>query len=466
MTTSETAHRIILLNFTALDAETIAKAGYNVERGFAGVGNDATPYLPYATPHPLYEYDILFYNSEVTEELEQEFSDPRNGLADPGFARTMSSFETPPRVRVSFIGEETGFGDLVHGGAPFVKLIDADENVSALREVEDPTWKIPELHQTLTNMKGHVSSVGKFFKPQQHRPIWNVPVLATRNHQLVMGYGVTYEERTTPNYIILPQMKNTAQAVVQILRCLEDLVPDLFPDRRRTDWLDGEEFLLPEETAIKSAIEQKVAETRMFIETKQKEANSLAETNAFVRALLTAKEDPDVPPQQRLSGVVKAALEYLDFKVEDIDEKTKRAIRKEDFWVIDGKFLAITEVTGTGNKNPKVKEFHDILGRMMTLYKRQSDLVLPAGMDIAGLLVLNYDVETYPSKRPRAYVGVDAHISETAVEHNIGILSTVELHKIVMAVKKGTLIKDAARELLKKPGRIEYDESEPGMESL
>jgi hypothetical protein len=93
---------------------------------------------------------------------------------------------------------------------------------------------------------------------------------------------------------------------------------------------------------------------------------------------------------------------------------------------------------------------------MATLYKRQSDLVLPSGVDIGGLLVLNYDIETHPSRRPRVYIGEDAHIVETAAEQNIGILSTVELHKIVMAVKKAVLTKGAARELLKKPGRIEY----------
>jgi hypothetical protein len=368
----------------------------------------------------------------------------------------MSSFDTPPRVRVSFIGEEAGFDFLIQGGVPFVKLIDADENVSALREVENRTWKIDELHQTLTNLKPQVSLVGKFFEPQQHGSIWNVPVLSTRNYDWVMGYGTTYEERKTPNYIVLPQMKNTAQAVLQILECLEELVPALFPDKRRTDWLGSEEFLVPEETAINKAIEEKVAEAKRFIEAKRKEAKILGETNAFVRALLAAKEDPRLPPQQRLSGVVKAALEYLDFKVEDIDEKIKSAIKKEDFWVRDGKFLAITEVSGTVNKNPKVKEFNDILGRMATLYKRQSDLVLPLGVDVGGLLVLNYDIETHPSRRPRVYTGEDVHIVETAAEQNIGILSTVELHRIVMGVKKGILTKNAAREFLKKPGRIEY----------
>jgi len=447
LSTNKATHRIILLNFTVREAQTIAHAGYNVERGFAGVGNEAVEHLPYATPHPLYEYDILFYNSQIPKGMEEEFRTARNGLRDSGFVTTTSSFNTPPSMRVSFIGGQAGFRTLVHGGLWFVKLIDADENVAVLLEVEDRVWKIPKLHETLTNLKAQVSSVGKFFNPEPApRPIWNVPVLASRNGQRVMGYGVSGAEHRTPHYIILPQMRDPAQAAIQILRCLEDLVPELFPDLRRTDWLEDEEFLLPEETAVHKAIEGKIAETQSFIEVRRDEMKALATENAFVRALLTAKEDPDLPPEQRLSGVVKLALEYLDFGVEDIDEKIKTAIKKEDFWVTDGKFLAITEVSGTGNKNPKVKEFNDILGRMATLYKRKDRLVLPEGKDISGLLVLNYDIETHPSKRPRVYIGVDAHITETAQEQKIGILSTVELHKIVMAVKRGILTKDAARD--------------------
>jgi hypothetical protein len=357
LTTNETAHRIILLNFTAREAETITKSGYNVERGFVGEGNEHLRSLPYATPHPLYEYDILFYNSRIPGDLDQEVSSVRNGFDEPGFIKTLSSFNTPPRVRVSFIGEPTGFDFLIHGGVPFVALIDADENVSALREAQHSPWEIPELHQTLTKLKTQVSSVGRFFKAEDSGGFWNVPVLYARNYHRVMGYATTSGAEKTPNYIILPQMKNTAQAVVQILECLEDLVPDLFPDKRRTDWLGGEEFLLPEEMALNKAIEEKVAEAERFIAAKQVEMKALAEKNAFVKSLLVAKEDPKLPPQQRLSGVVKVALEYLDFRVEDIDEKIKSAIKKEDFWVRDGRFLAMTEVSGTVNKNPKVKEF-------------------------------------------------------------------------------------------------------------
>ncbi len=171
--------------------------------------------------------------------------------------------------------------------------------------------------------------------------------------------------------------------------------------------------------------------------------------------MLTALEnDPD--PSKRLSAVVTKALRFLEFEVDDIDEKIKSAIKKEDLWVREGNFLAITEVTGTVNKNPKTKEFNDIFARMATIYKRQNELPLPIGANISGLLVLNYDVGTHPSKRPKPYTGEDENIIHTALDQNIGVLTTVELHKILVAVKQGVLSKPDARAVLKKFGRIEF----------
>jgi len=105
--------------------------------------------------------------------------------------------------------------------------------------------------------------------------------------------------------------------------------------------------------------------------------------------------------------------------------------------------------------NPKVQEFNAILGRMATLYKRQSDLVLPKAATVSGFLVLNYDIKNPPARRPKAYTGELEHIVQSADENSIALLSTVELHKIVVAVKEGILSKVDARNLLKKSGRIE-----------
>ena len=73
-----------------------------------------------------------------------------------------------------------------------------------------------------------------------------------------------------------------------------------------------------------------------------------------------------------------------------------------------------------------------------TLYKSQTDLILPKAVTVSGLLVLRYYTAHHPAKRPKVYTGELEHIVQSTEEHGIGLLSTVEWHKIVIAVKEKT----------------------------
>jgi len=297
--------------------------------------------------------------------------------------------------------------------------------------------------------------------PTNNYPFYHTVVLTSRSGEQVAAYGTTYPAETRPRYIILPQLRDFSNGIIGILQCLESVWPQLFPDKIKQDWISGDEFLLPEERRIGREIEAVIANASRQVGLKKQELASVIIENAFVRDLLTATEDAGIDPDHRLKAVVKKALHFLGFHVEDIDEKLRTVIKKEDLWVRDGEFLAITEVAGTVHKNPKIKEFNDILGRMTTIYRRQTDLQLPKDVAVSGLLVLNFDVNTHPSKRPRPYTSGDEHIIASAIEQGIGILSTVELHKMVVAVKENVLSKQVARALLKRNGRIEFDANQP-----
>jgi hypothetical protein len=332
-------HRIILLNFTERETEIVSKAGYNVERGIIGGPDTRADYFPFFTPHPLYEYDILFYNSHFSPEMNKGLPSPRHLYTEAGSLEALAEFSTPPLVRISFIGESSNTQILTAGGLPFVKLIRAEQNVSEYRELASgKAFTVEEVHRLVVGFKGQVIRVGQFFNvPTNNHPLYHHAVLVSRSGQQIAGYGTTYGNSTvTPRYLVLPQLKNHAHAVVQILECLEKVAPFLFPDKVTKDWLGAEEFLLPEERQVDERVDRKMAETAEFIQAAQKERKRLGDENAFIRALLVAKEDPTLELSERLSGVVKKALEYLEFGVEDIDQKIKSAIKKEDFWVTDG----------------------------------------------------------------------------------------------------------------------------------
>lgn len=95
-----------------------------------------------------------------------------------------------------------------------------------------------------------------------------------------------------------------------------------------TDWLKDDEFLLPEEIAVNKSIEEKVAETQSFIEAKRDEMKSLGEKNAFVRALLTATEDPALPSEQRLSAVVKQLWNTWISRWRTLTKRSKPSLEK------------------------------------------------------------------------------------------------------------------------------------------
>jgi hypothetical protein len=291
---------------------------------------------------------------------------------------------------------------------------------------------------------------------QRGAELRHFPVLVNRNRDVLGAYGTVFaDRRSSLAYVAVPECQDNASALTGILEVIAEVEPLLIPGYAgKKAWLRSHEFAFAEELQIDQEIATRTTETEQFVRSKQAERSQVAVTFEPLRKILHATEDPSVDKNERLSTNVRAVLEYLGFEVIDIDEKMRSAIRKEDYWVIDGTFLAITEVTATRQKNPKTKEYNDLLGRMSTVYKRR-DLV-PDTETVTGLLVVNYDLDTHPFKRPKLYGGMDQEWVDAAAEQGIGLLSTVELHRIAIAVKGGVLSKEAARELIKQMGRIEY----------
>lgn len=244
--------QIILLNFTENERRTVASAGYDVERGFIGEYESGSlsklGHLLFSSPHPLYEYDVLFYNSEYSKELEDEFMGRRRNLMNEegSLEALKEKFTTPPSVRVSFIGRDRGCSTLLQGGLNFIKLIRAEENVSSFLESKNPgAFAIKEVHDLVAGFKRQIASVGQFFDFRDDPyPLYSFAVLLSRNGQRVAGYGTTFHDVTVPRYVILPQLKSTARAVVQMLQCFGKVFPQLFPDKHKRNWLESEEFWL------------------------------------------------------------------------------------------------------------------------------------------------------------------------------------------------------------------------------
>ncbi len=270
---SASSHRIILLNFTEAEANAVAKAGYKVDRGIIGSPDQEDKYCPFQVPHPLYEYDVLFYNSQLSRspELQSQLTNPINLFRETGSFNALRDLNLHPRVRVAFTGGDTGVPHLTLGGIPFAKLIDAERDVSAFVEHKGYTFSIEKLHRLIAGFRNQIAGVSQFFSvPQNNYPFSHETVLTSRIGQQVAGYGTTYENETFPRYVILPQLKDFSRAIIEILQCLESVWPQLFPDRVQQGWINAAEFLLPEEKAIEAEIQEVIAVATHAVEEKER----------------------------------------------------------------------------------------------------------------------------------------------------------------------------------------------------
>jgi hypothetical protein len=457
---TENAHRIALINFSAKEADVLTKAGLNAELGFLAKTEDRGPYYAvYSFARPLYEYDVYVYNGLLAEHVRRSYPNPKSLAHGIGTViEPLTDFANPPSLRISLLGPDCPSG-LVFGGVPFIHLDPADEGLSILKACENANvFRCAELEHAIKHLRSSIATpVHRYIRLEQppKHPFNHFPLLVNRNGDLVGVYATIYHgAETRPVYVVLPQFRNNAETLVTILEVVAEAAPSLFPERPgKRAWLHTREFAFKEEIAIDEEIEAKTAELAAFGHAKRAERAGVAGPYECIRRILTATEDAS-EKSERLSTNVRLVLQFLGFEVVDIDEQIRGAIRKEDFWVRDGGFLAVTEVTATKHKNPKTKEYNDLLGRMTTIFKHR-DLV-PDTTNATGLLVLGYDIDTHPFKRPRAFTGGEEEIALAAKEHGIGLLSTVELYKIAVAVKDGELSRDRARELVKESGRIEY----------
>lgn len=468
-------HSILLLNFAEQDAAIIRRAGFNVELGYAGAlkyfGGDRTcPLFPYFFPRPLYEYEVLVYSSAHTKKEELFKSSIKTaqlfGNAEEPMLVPLFALAAPPAIRIAFIGVPWGSEKLVPSnvllpaGLPYMELLRAHEGVSEFETYSGPDrFGNPDLADLIASFRRDIAlPVGQYARrlTSVDCPFRHHPVIVNRVGDQVASYGTMFERSAEPVYVVLPQLKNNALAVVKLLGELARLRPELFPDREIRDWYNGPEFAFAEERDIEREIAARLEEVNQFCQRKKQEKADVAARFAFMKRILVAREDPALPLDERLSTNVRRTLEFLGFAVEDIDAKIRGAIKKEDFWVKDGQdFLAITEVTGTNAKNPKAKEFNDLFARMATIFKRRE--LVPDASSISGLPIVNHDIDTNPRLRPKLYTGDAEEIAATAKERCIGLLSAVELYNVSLAVKDGVITKEQARALIKEPGRIEFN---------
>jgi hypothetical protein len=285
MSSANATHRILLLNFTDAEAEVLRRSKFNVELGFLGNLSAPETKISYWLPRPLYEYNISVYNSDFhAEEMRKLFPESKDTALNSAL-EPFQGFRTDPLIRIAFTGRVQRIQNLLFAGLPFLTLSDAHEGVSLLEDAEgNHVFAIEELTLLISSFSKNVKApVGQYVRlPKDIYPLHHIPVIANRNGDQIAVYGSLYQAEHPP-YIVLPQLKNNAAALRELLELIARLSPKLFPDRETREWYSGEEFAFLEEKQIDQEIAARIEATVQFVEAKRSEKEQAAKTFSFIK---------------------------------------------------------------------------------------------------------------------------------------------------------------------------------------
>lgn len=396
---------------------------------------------------PPYEYDIIIYNSDIRSVRQGTFPPLHDRYEnDKDFYELRRSVERG--FGLSFFGSEKETEDnLSSGGFPFVKLTEADARDTSLFFVKPGESGIKEVHSTVFKYRNKILKVTQYVEKRDLVATrWDRPLIVNKRNDWVAFYGTSMKGgRVYPTHLILPQFERNIDVVLDILNLLVDLRPDLFPGITKLDWLRNDEFIPEEVKSIDKEIKREEKKARAFRKEKEKEKKKIAGRLKFFTQILVA-DDEHFKGSERLKPNVIKVLEFLGFSVVDRDLQIKTGKKREDLIISDQDWDALVEVRGTRKENPPEHFCSDLL----------KHLVKAKGTGPPkGLLIVNYDNSKHPFRRTRIYK--DSPKLLEGVSEVAGVLSTVELYKIAIAVKRGQMKKEDARNKIKKMGRITFE---------
>lgn len=447
--------KILLVNFTEEEAQVIVDKKYNAERGWAI--NDA-----HFFPSPGYEYDVVFakfdeQGYESARKLSQyganndDYDDFQAKLPEKAFAVVFSSEKEDSDFSCAGItdvepmtiddrNKEVIISPSLKENVPIKGLSFTRSLIEKYKE--DIIIPIPygikkkrtsdrePYYELLTNEKGEILSLIQFTK-----------------HEDYDDKGYRFVKELTPNFLVLPPIpKKYERVVVEILSQLPSWRPELFPKSENYEWITNEQYISQEIKDVQQKIEEEIEDHRQRLLELEKERSVVEEKDSYLRQLLIADDSDEFLEEENLTSSVARALTFLGFEAEIKEKTAEKGRRREDIVCKDDDYQALVECKGTISQNPPEK-YHSQL---------QNHLLASVDQGIRkGILIINHDRKNDAFKRLPLYDDeATAHLWKET--ENVSILSTIELFKIIRAVQKDELEKSNARDLIKKPGRVQY----------
>lgn len=240
--------------------------------------------------------------------------------------------------------------------------------------------------------------------------------------------------------IILPQFKDKAK-VIEIL--FKELVvkyrPDLFPQYIENNWLNEDDYILPEVRNIIKEREELQQEYREKINAIEKRKKEIEEKQRFLTNILIVEAY-----DKFLVDNVKKVLEFIGYKkVIDVDSEIEEGNRQEDLRILDSDRFDIIEIKGHKG-NPTEDDCQAVVKYISRQMREQNRT------DIHGMLIVNHKRIMPPLERDNPAF-TEAQIQDSKRD-NYTLISTWELYKSARLLQEGIVTFEDIDKGLHTPG--------------
>lgn len=440
---AESKPKLLLINYTDKDADAVRKAtNTEVFRGYISNGGTVAvdyqgnedPSYDYFFPVPPYECSMVFVNMDNYADAKAEFKEKQQSWTGRETKNLHSYWKRNDTLVVFFVGD-TKVG-VMHKFAVPVTLIsssgvDTEVNVT-LDKKRVHRGLFDELSKQITMPTSHYIQAAK---DDMLIALSTDAYLAIRNKNGDVLSVIFTKDRYDYDLdgvglILLPKPKNLPQTTGTLYKHFD-------PNESNEEWENSDDFYPSSElNTLRKEIDDIITQAKTAVETRQTKIDEHRKKYAYLKDLVTAKDDILV------DAVYNVLTEVLGLGVKKSDE-VNAGNPKEDLLVTyQGKEILL-EIKGTNRQNPSQK------------FTQQPVLhALRQGLKDASIgLVLNYDFNTRPDKRTLAYNDKETR----PLIADIHFIDTRVLLEIAKNVIDGELtIEDATTVLFGEVGRATY----------
>lgn len=249
------------------------------------------------------------------------------------------------------------------------------------------------------------------------------------------------KEKTINMLIVLPQCEKLNIILNNILTdFLPSFYPEMFADFVKDNWINDEEYMLPEIKRIQQEKKNIEEEYKVKLEEIERKIKQKQEENIFLFDIISSTGTGD-----KLVQAIIKCLKYLEYpKVEDWDKGKEYGELEEDLHIYkDEEYYFIGEVKGING--PPIKDDCNVIVK----YKSRNcdKLGIPR---IHGTVFFNYHKNVEPNKRDK--LGFTKKEIKDAERGKYTLIGTYELFKAIRLCQENILKKEDVRKSIETPG--------------